>query len=515
MAPTALPTQRRRGRPYHLPVDPSPFADPTGGVNVRLAWLLGASRLGAADGAFANRRAFLPALVAETGVPCDESRISRWESGHSAVPPEVLAAYETVLAMPPGSLRALALRLAPALRMPADADNDTPPLDALLALVLTGEPVGNDWLTLTEVLAARPAISLEASTWSALCGRLIGELARATPLAALPRRAAVRRLLRHAVAQRHMADAIDEALGHPWPVRPAEVAALVQHAPDASARVVSLLGSGPDVARRGALRAAAALLAREAFAPAKLADLATLLVELLSVSRADLDLADVIHRLPVTCAWRVRHAAAGSPTLGLITPTGEIVDPAIADSVAGGLATAAQRSAPGALGTATDPMLERLVREALFHGHVERRDQSLALLRLSPYADHLAVAAAADLCDGAGQSRARQAALLRLCGSPRQLPVLVAAATGADPAVAAAALAALGDNPHRLTEAQARLVLPREAEPDLRLLDAALDTLGRHGHMGLALPLAQDTRIARRVEGRIAWWTEAGARVTR
>ncbi|MDH2412970.1 hypothetical protein [Nocardioides sp. CER19] len=515
--------RRKRGRPFRPPVDSSPYADPTGGADARIAWLLGTRRLSALDGEYATRRTFVPALAESGGFACDESRVSRWESGSGPVPAAVLTGYEKVLGLPRHSLRAAALTLGPAL--PATAVRQRPTdekFDRLMEVVLDGAPNGADWFTLADELSHRPPIYLRRELWATLSRQLIHEASRSLHVAYLTRRAALRRLFAHPVVGPHLVSALEEYVAEPGAVRRADAASLAAAVPgpDATALAMRLLREGSDSVRRGALRAAGWLLATGHFDEEALPELEPVLLDGLRASGAAVHLADVARRLPPAAAERVRSALPDHPALATVDRNSETVPAELAESSARQLVQAVQAAAPAPL-REPDSMLERLLREALFHSHDQRRRQAAYLLMSSPYRD--AVAAGCAVVVGGPDARVRTAVarLMRYCTTTAQLPTLLGMAADSDGETQRVALVALGNNPYPLTERQAQVLLSSDAPWSTRRhVDAVSYALGMHGLGGL---VTDPERLRQLGDGRegldralanAKWWQTAGSRLT-
>jgi hypothetical protein len=154
-------------------------------------------------------------------------------------------------------------------------------------------------------------------------------------------------------------------------------------------------------------------------------------------------------------------------------------------------------------------MLERLVREALFHSHAERRHRALVVLMSSPYAAGIG-AAAAGLLNADDPLVARRAAeLLRFCITPAETPHVLEAPVARHTEVQAAALTALG-HVEQLDDSHVDDMLAQsEPWPAARRGQATVYVLGMHG---LTDRLASRS-VPSHVESAAAWWRRAGARV--
>jgi hypothetical protein len=511
------PAQRRRGRPYRPPVDPSSYASAAGGEIERIAWLLGTTRLYASGGAYFSRRDFVPALVG-AGVPADESRVSRWEAAGVAAPDSVIDGYERVLGLGRGELLVVANCLRPVTLpapQPATLDELHTVLDPLFELVLDGSPTGADWLRLSDTLLAQPAIYLPPDLWERLASRLLNELGRSLHLGYASRLLALRRLLAVGVARRHVVPAIGRvAIDHCAP-RTADAIALLQYVPGAYGTGVAmrLLDSDQEVHRRGAARAVAAMLASHTFDMDAMPALEATAIRLLGEDENATHIADLVRRMPGDSLERVRAAVHGHPAMALVLRTSEVVSADTARQVALRIAEEAVRFVTEILGSEPDPMLERLTREALFHSHAERRHRAAMLLAFSPFRVGVATGITTALTSGAdAYMSGRLTRLLRFCVSAEELPVLLELSSSTDPTVRAHALRAIGNVPAELDELEAA-ALAVQAEPwsNSRHAEATMYALGMHGWADVT-PGANGANGA--VGELCAWWSEAGSRLT-
>lgn len=523
-------------------MDASPYDDVVGGGDARLAWLLGATRLSAAGGAFRSRRDFVPALQAVSGQGWDESRLSRWESGQVPIPPATVAAYELALELPADRLRSVAIllgptsattRTAPPGSIDAAAGAVPRELDALVDVALDGRPTGSHWLRLAEALSRHRAVYMRPDVWQTLHHRLVSETGRSLGHEYLARRAAVRMLLDHPHAEQCLVSALTAYAADPLAPRVADQVSMLQDASDDLAwpALLQLLEDGPLAARRGASRAAATLAAHRRTPP----DLRRLEAVVVAGLRADptaLHLADLVHRLPADAAVRIRAAVRDHPALDPVARHGEVVEPELAAAVTGrvtarvrehsdahplALAGAGMDAAPAGEGEAgaaepasSDAMLDRLVREALFHAHEQRRALAAMVLLASPYAAAVAAAAATTLGEESGPVAVRLVQLLRTCATRAELPDVLATAVNGPSETRAQALVALGNNPHVLTLRQAGMLVEHLPWDEPRVEETALYALGMHEMAAVAAShRAADRGIAARAE----WWRRAGGRL--
>lgn len=514
---------RRRGRPYRFPEDSTPLTRIHGGVDQRVSWLLSASRIHGSDPELAHRAHFVEVLKAQ-GVAADAARVSRWESGAQRVPDRVVQAYERALGLAPSYLNAAAHGLRRSLEPDSvDLETVTGPadqlhedLDPLFERVDEGDGRGADWIALTDYLAMHPQVYLRPRSWVQLTESLIGQMGRAVGAAYVCRFEALRTLVRHAGAQRHVVKAIGAFVTDPAAqvvMHPLTLLQEVRH-PRAAELTVRMLTAGTGMLQQGAAWTTAAKLARGHFADDDLTRLEGMLVMLLgaqSRSLSDADLLDIVARLPETATRRLRHAVRDTGLIHRIETmrrTGEVLPEAVTRPVALQVAREAQDETPTPYAIDPDLMLQRLVREALFHGHQERRHQASVLLNVSPYRPALADALARVVDGGEREPAHRAAMLLRYLATERQRPDLLrwATATGRR-RVRSAAIISLGRLPEGLRPEDEKAVLEVLADGGRSTQHACLYALGMSGAPSLGTLCASANQMHAQAA---QWWTRTG-----
>lgn len=513
---------RRRGRPLRLPEDSAPIQQVHGGAEQRAAWLLITSRIYSPNPAFARREEFISALK-DAGFGADQARVSRWESGNHRVPDRVVDAYEQVLEIAPGTLMA-AVHGARRTLDPRSTSFEVPTtptvqhheLDRLFEAALD-QGDGGQWLALARYLGGHPNNYLRPTTWSELAVRLANETTRATGTSFCKRLEALRILVRHPGAQTHVVRAIGEFVTDPDAQSGTHSFTLLQEVehPKSQRLVTRLLATGDHRLQHGAAWVAACKLARGHFS-----DEETRMLEGICVLRiadrpegtADAEILDVVARLPRVARERVMRIVRESPTypaLETMLRTGEQIPSRVARDAAQSIATTAQQHTPSPFPIDPDDMLTRLVREALFHGHQERRHQASVLLTVSPYR-HAIAQAAMDTSRHADVSIARPAVdLLRYLATEAQHGDLVSlVGDRARPELVGPALIALG----RLGgcwgvsgELVTRELVAETSDPAVRR--ACLYALGMQGSGYLyALARTADPQI----RSAARWWIRTG-----
>ncbi|MGZ6677296.1 MAG: hypothetical protein ACXVD1_08640 [Nocardioides sp.] len=507
---------RGRGRPYRPPLDSSPWSSVTGGTGARTAWLLGTARMLYADGAYANRQEFLPELIAR-GLKVDNTKLSRWESGAGSLSPVIVQAYEEILGLPAQQLRSTVTLLIGSSAAPTPTEDPAAAertLDSLVERVLGGDTCGGDyWVRLTSELAAHPAIYLRSVLWRSLATQLISELSRSVGVAYTARLAALHQLIAHPMAHNDVIAAIGQYVTDPHAVRVDDVIAALAQSPSAGGRFLALglLASGDADLQNGAARAIGAMQAANTWSEGLNAALENGLIDLLgnSTEGSESSLhADLLRYLDADARERVLKAIGEPLQHQFLLDHATLTSPATASLIAAGVTASAQESAP-MVGDAPDPMLERLVREALFHAHSERRHRSAVLLASSPYAAGIG-AAAAGLLNADDPLVARRAAeLLRFAITPAETDHVLRAPVARTQEVQAAAMVALGHVPE-LHDAHIDDVL-RHSHPwsTEQQTDAGLYVLGMHGLTDLLATQEVPARVLSAAE----WWRRTGARV--
>ena len=494
-----------------------------GGVDQRVAWLLAASRIHAADPELAYREKFVTALN-DAGIAADQARVSRWESGSNRVPDRIVVAYEQVLGIPEGQISAAVNGLRRTLDPGADNSDVviTPPhtMHDDLELLFSNtydDADGAHWLKLTDYLAVHRNIYLRGMAWTDLADRLTAETVRSTGNGFTRRLEALRTLIRHPGGQKHVVRSIGAFVTDPAAqsvIYPLTLLQEVDH-PKAQELVMRLLGTSSGQLQQGAAWVAAAKLVRGHFDPEeqrRLEGLSVLMIAAGPKATPEVDIFDVAARLPGEARERVVNAvreSASFPRLDMLLTTGEILPRPVTRDIAHKIATMAQATTPAPYRIEPDMMLERLVREALFHGHQERRHQAAVLLTVSPY--RAGVAAACARATRHPERGVAQAAvmLLRYLGTEAERPDLLALARSVEsPDLAAPALISLGRLPDGLSDDETQLVVDAlDGTEKLSVQRAGLYALGMSGSERLTELADADNETRAKAAD---WWTRVG-----
>lgn len=368
----------------------------------RLAWLLATRRLLAPEGA--PKRSDFVARLRYAGVKADSSRISRWEAGLDPVTPRLVAAYESATGSPPYSLvavRHLMLR-AGHLEERTDTREDPCPsapaqFDQIMDRIHSQNMQGDLWLQFAGSLQTFGHVYMHQRVWRATTDLLVDELARSSGLGYLRRYEAAVCLLSVPAVRPHLTRSIGQFTLEPAAQMVVRVLSVLGEDPDGAAhdlllRMVStanpnLAGSAALIASgmvgRGFLRTdedaleihiGRGLMGEQGQLPAALIDLACRL--------ADTPFQRLLGAVKDPAERQRLHRAR---------VTGELVDNDEARIISDHVSHQAEI---GVHRQAHDPdlMLRKLVREALFHVHHDRRDLASTLILTSPYATSAAEA---------------------------------------------------------------------------------------------------------------------------
>ena len=169
--------------------DPTPIGGPTVDVRVRVAWLLRMSRSLRPDGSVSVTE--MAGLLRDQGLAATPPSVSGWETGRVAPSTAVVQGYERALALQPGTLRGavdLVRRTFGVDVRPAfPAVPTLPDLDRAVEPVLDAGPTtGAAWLDFCDV-AVNVQPGLPARLMRPALDRLVSELARSVFTAYLTR----------------------------------------------------------------------------------------------------------------------------------------------------------------------------------------------------------------------------------------------------------------------------------------------------------------------------------------
>ena len=346
---------------------------------------------------------------------------------------------------------------------------------------------------------------------------MIEQLARAAGAAYTRRFEALRTLVRHPGAQRHVVKAIGRFVTDPAAqvvMHPLTLLQEVEHwrAGDLTTR---LLTTETGMLQQGAAWVTAAKIARRHYDADALKQLEGAVIMLLATNSRglpDVDVLDVAARLPGEATKRILRAlrdTALQPRLELILRTGELLHKDITRHVAGRMAKVVEAATPRPYNIEPDLMLQRLLREALFHGHQERRHQAAVMLTASPYRRGVAAACANEIRHGDETVALQAAMLLRHVATEAQKAALLAwAQDESRPQIRDAALVTLGRLSQGLgPDDEALIFATLRSTPKRPTQRAAIYALGMGGSPYLKELAESDDEYEQRAAG---WWLSAG-----
>lgn len=506
---------RRRGRP---PGRVTELRAPEGhrfNAETRIGWLLRGWRLAVQPQS--NARGFA-SLLADRGLSADASRLSRWETGRLPAPMEIIAGYEDVLGLPPGDLvataafhRRMAGRDARG-RAAVAAQPDSAHVEALLDVVVDGEPTGRDWFDFGLVACTLgEQLVLPRSVWRRVTARLVREMGLSLRNAYLSREEGAILLSSHPTARNALVYAVGENVTLPGNLLVTDPMALLEEieGPQANDLVLRLLGQSNRALRNAAAWAAAGKVARGHFDAAEMQRLEHTVIR--QATRHGLHdigsfgrLADLVAVLPTDAQDRVRHGLHLPPRPAAASPT-DAVDAAVLQRV----------GRPG--GQVENPIFERLATLALGHREPERRFLAAWTLYASPTRAVFARQCATQLAGHlAGEHSLDPEMLHRLlmalsvAGTAEQAELLASVLQSDHVGLRPMALLALAHLPDTSPVAEADLA-HFVADPDDALARTALYCAGMTGRPVLAELEREDSLPRWRRDAAHWWWTHGPA----
>ena len=509
---------QRVGRPARLPEDHSSWDAEVVDAGARTGWLHLSNRavLGVTR---ADLRAGLEAMTDHAGAAlvADPSRVSRWETGRQQPPVEVTLGYERLLGLPAGRLLAPVRALQRATGHPPTGvpDGAAEPLEGLLERALDGGAMdGGRWLRLAMALAWHDRFFLRAGDAEEMAARLVSEVARTAGSAHHLRLEAALTLLQHPSSQRSVLRAVGAWLTDPDVQLVTPVVALLGSiGGDTDDLVVRLLQGQDSRVAEATLPVAAAKLAAGQVGARHLGDLADLAAQLVPVlgGRALADLLDLVCHLPREHFDRVVRAQRDGGVrdqLMQIRGSSTLIPDAAHRRLARSLAWRAQWGAEDREPPEPDQMLERLVREALFHVDGRRRELAGRLVAATPYGPVLATHVVALTDDPRELLATRAWELVHVLGHGDAHRSVVTRALDDTAPHRTEALLALGLSDVPLTPREARAVAAVAAQsPDLRY--AATLALALASPDSLPALRGLDAVTDRALD----WWHRAGPQV--
>jgi hypothetical protein len=490
--------------------DPTPIDGPGVDVRVRVAWLLRMSRSATADGVAASVTE-MAGLLRDRGLAATPPSVSGWETGRVAPSTAVVEAYERALDLEPGHLRGAidmvrrtfgvdvrsAYAAVPALR---DVDRAVEP-------VLGGGPVtGAEWLHFSDAaVGVQPG--LPARVMRPLVDRLVSELARSVFTGYLTRYEGLA-LLRCGQYADVVLEAVRAFVDEPGNQVVADVFSMVAEKSDLPVLdlVTSYLGSDDPVQVRGAVLALENLHMLGGLTPAHWQRVVEPFV---AAHRAAADdgerspyLAALWHLLPrevrAAAEPRLRHPPPPPADTGTAGDRREELE------LCGRLA---DRTC-AAVGIVAQPLLARLVHEALFDPRHTRSFTSAVVLMASPLRSALAAALGdASQDEPSPHLREATAELLVALGDHRAVPHASRWVHSGDPELIGPGLVALAHVGAPVDDASLAVLLEQPGAVGRRAVYHA----GMVGHEAVGR-LARDPTHPRQQAAQ--WWQRHGSMVT-
>lgn len=209
-----------RGRPRDFPRDRTPLRGKAVNALMRIAWLVRINRIA---GPHTSTHAFTEAL-AEHGCRKGATAISRYETGHTPIPAEVVVAYERALDLPPGRLLGVCLGVhrmfgpvlaTDRLRLHESRADRALLLRAVERQIADGTVTGMDWLALTEAMCHPHGVVLPPSVRRAWTALLVSQTMRSVGPAYTTRMQALSRLVTDPQTRPTAFEQIERAVDRP------------------------------------------------------------------------------------------------------------------------------------------------------------------------------------------------------------------------------------------------------------------------------------------------------------
>lgn len=493
-----------RGRPVVMPEDNTPLRGRHIDARARIAWLLRLSRLAAAPGP-AGR--FVEMLRAE-GCALGPSTLCRYETGVEAVPRSVVGAYEKALALPAGSLLGVCLGVdrtfGPALAPDGPQSVSRTALSDALGewerLMAVDSMTGTDWIHLAEGITRPNGPVLPPSMLHGWVEQLVSETMRAVRHAYTTRVHALDRLLADPSAGRVVLDAVARAVEQPGAQSVEKVLPVLSTSRDPEV-LNWLLRHFERSEGQQAWGAAYGLLTQicNGRMPAALMP---------RIANAVLDAAaDGASR--GAPAFYLAQRISADLTQQVVARLGFYPAPTAAGArVQSPTALSNYRAAALQASGLDDPMLDRLLREALSPDFLERRHHSSLLLGVSPYRGILVNVAVEQLRAPAGSYAAEAAGnalgYLAVPEQRDQLVELLETVPGARADILVA-LARIGGVPTHVD------LTALVADP--ALAPTVVYAAGMSNHPDLGLFAVSPQLAGTDVQRNAIWWQQTGAAV--
>ncbi|MFC6705728.1 hypothetical protein [Flexivirga alba] len=493
-----------RGRPVVIPEDTTPLRGVKVDARGRIAWLLRLSRLAAVPGP-AGR--FVEMLRAQ-GCALGPSTLCRYETGVEPVPTAVVLAYEKTLDLPAGSLLGVCLGIdrafGPALAPEGPQNVSRTALSDALGeweeSMAAGSMAGTDWIHLADALTRPDGPLVPPSMLHCWVEQLVSETMRAVRHAYTTRSYALDLLLTDRATGRVVLDVVARAIAEPGAQSVSKVIPVLGNSrdPELLHWVVEHFAHSEGEQLWGAAYAMLAQICNgrmpAAFMPA--------------IVRVVLDAAtDGPERGEP--AFHVAQRISADLTQRVVTRLGYYPAPTAAGArVQSPTALSTYRSAALQESGLDDPMLDRLLREALSPDFLERRHHSSTLLGVSPYRGIIVKVALEQVRTPSGPYAAEAAGhalgYLAVPGQRDQLVDLLETVPDSRGDMLVA-LARIGGVPDHVDLAG--------LAADPTLASTVVYAAGMSNHPDLALFATSPQLAGDQVQRNAIWWQQAGAAV--
>ena len=353
------------------------------------------------------------------------------------------------------------------------------------------------------------------STWATLTDQLVTELTRSTGIAHVRRYEAAATLLADPTGRRQLAMSVGRFVMHPDVQSVAPALSLLQEMSDhpAGDLVLRLMHDGNPLLGRGAAGVAGPLLAQGAFPerghPA-LERHVRLELRRPGYGLRRMDALDLASRLPQTSYARIVESIGDSRSRAWVARacvSHELVEADVSRATCESVASFAE-SVLGRSAHDPDQMLRRLLREALFHTHRDRRQLAAITLAASPHARPIAESLLRLTRDNDSVTSTMSWSLLRRLGHVMEREqVATLALDERSKALRPSALVVLGLSRGEVPSSMAEHLLRAATQSeDSRLGHAATFALGMAGH-----PLLETLANTPGPQMRSAlWWSTVG-----
>jgi hypothetical protein len=401
---TPTPTIRRRGRWL--------------GCEDRIAWLLRINRLYGTDRRLAVGREFARALShMDRAHGIDAAQVTRWERATQRVNHEMIGHYEELLGIENRSLGILADTLyreargspgRPTLPHPARSDPGAVrhrTYDLIDTALSPQAMTGRDWDELTVNLWDLGNVFLyPRGAWGDLVGRLLAEMIIADGTSWLLRSEALNRLLGHPDGDLAVIDACASLAAdrrNQVSIEPLTVLEISPNPLAARRLLEQILDPTNAHTRRGAWWAVAEKVARGHFGPDDLAILTREATTLLTSEGGDpscrMAAAELLRQTwPSSADARLRPLVEGDGVTRNVLLTGLSGERHTSHAVVSRVSAASMARMPFDVFD-SDPILDILLTEMLFHPQISRRVHAAKLIEATPYRGPVGQALTAEL----------------------------------------------------------------------------------------------------------------------